>query len=131
MTDASTFSKIRIGIASPDEVRSWSTHVRLRHGNSGRRGTRSTYCGQCSSRHRAFSPSFRLCSLTSLVESSPDYFVGSAVAAAVGSAATTLNFTSRQLPLSLGSQTFMSRFSIFAWNVPGSNMSFGLSGTSS
>ena len=75
--------------------------------------------------------SFRLCSLTSLVESRPDYFVGSAVAAAVGSAATTLNFTSRQLPLSFGSQTFMSRFSIFAWNVPGSNMSFGLSGTSS
>ena len=55
-----------------------------------------------------------------------NYFV-----AAVGSAATTLNFTSRQLPLSFGSHTFMSRFSIFAWNVPGSNMSFGLSGTSS
>ena len=60
-----------------------------------------------------------------------NYFVGSAVAAAVGSAPTTLNFTSRQLPLSFGSHTFMSRFSIFAWNVPGSNMSFGLSGTSS
>ena len=57
--------------------------------------------------------------------------VGSAVAAAVGSAPTTLNFTSRHLPLSFGSQTFMSRFSIFAWNVPGSNMSFGLSGMSS
>jgi hypothetical protein len=64
-----------------------------------------------------------------------NYFVGSAagsaVAAAVGSAATTLNFTSRHLPLSFGSQTFTSRFSIFAWNVPGSSMSFGLSGTSS
>src|ERR1035441_5580088 len=69
---------------------------------------------------------------TEVLEVCTNYFVGAGVCSdAVGSAPTILNFTSRQLPLSFSSQTFMSRFSIFAWDLPGNTMSFGFWGTRS